>query len=106
MILAKSQQTEEDIKRNFVTVEHFAPAMAWWDDRTEIIEDGFPKARRFTARELSTDLVYNFDQCGFPHEEEEILAPIHLIQRYQEERASLNAEIDRLLAEIELGISN
>ena len=32
--------------------------------------------------------------------EEEILAPMDLIRRYQEERASLNAEIDRVLAEI------
>ena len=50
--------------------------------------------------QLSEDLGYNLDQCGFPHEAEEILAPMDLIQRYQEERASLNAEIDRVLAEI------
>ena len=31
---------------------------------------------------------------------EEILDPMDLIQRYQEERASLNAEIDRVLADI------
>ena len=43
---------------------------------------------------------YNLDQCGFPHEEEEILDPMDLMQRYQEERASLNAEIDRVLDEI------
>ena len=87
-------------------LEHFASAMAWWDERTEITEDGFPKARKFTADELARDLGYNFDQCGFPHEEEEILAPMDLIQRYQEQRASLNAEIDRVLAEIELAMSN
>ena len=87
-------------------IEHFAPAMEWWHDRTEITEDGFPKARKFTARELASDLGYKFDQCGFPHEEEEILAPMDLIQRYQEERASLNAEIGRVLGEIELAISN
>ena len=46
------------------------------------------------------DLGYNLDQCGYPHEEEEILDPLDLIQRYEEERASLNAEIDRVLAEI------
>ena len=33
-------------------------------------------------------------------EEEEILAPMDLIQRYEEQRASLNAEIDRVLSEI------
>lgn len=80
--------------------EHFAPAVEWWENRREIAEDGFPKAKKFTARQLSEDLGYNFDQCGFPHAEEEILDPLDLIQRYQEERASLNAEIDRVLAEI------
>ena len=81
-------------------LEHFAPADAWWEDRKEISADGFDKAKKFTVRQLSEDLGYNLDQCGFPHEEEEILAPLDLIQRYQEERASLNAEIDRVLAEI------
>ena len=37
---------------------------------------------------------------NIPHVEEEILAPMDLIQRYQEERSSLNAEIDVVLAEI------
>ena len=51
-------------------------------------------------QQLTKELGYNLDQCGYPHEEEEILDPLDLIQRYQEERASLNAEIDRVLAEI------
>jgi type I restriction enzyme M protein len=80
--------------------EHFDPVRAWWKDRRELEEDGFAKARKFTAEQLSGELGYNLDQCGFPHEEEEILAPMELIRRYQEERASLNAEIDRVLAEI------
>ncbi len=79
--------------------EHFAPAMEWWTNRQAIVEDGFDKARKFTLAELE-ELGYNLDQCGYPHEEEEILDPLDLIQRYQEERASLNAEIDRTLAEI------
>ncbi len=33
-------------------------------------------------------------------EEEEILPPQELIQQYQEKRASLNADIDRILAQI------
>ncbi len=81
-------------------LEHFAPAVEWWNNRQEITEDGFDKAKQFTAKQLSEDLNYNLDQCGYPHEEEEILDPMDLIQRYQEERASLNAEIDRILAEI------
>lgn len=80
--------------------EHFQPVLDWWNDRQEINEDGFDKAKRFTAKELSEDLDYNLDQCGYPHEEEEILAPMDLIHRYEEQRASLNAEIDRMLSEI------
>ena len=62
--------------------------------------DGFDKAKKFTAQELAEELGYNLDQCGYPHIEEEILAPMDLIRRYQEERASLNAEIDRVLTDI------
>ena len=81
-------------------LEHFDPAIAWWHNRQEIAADGFDKAKRFTAQQLTKELGYNLDQCGYPHEEEEILDPMDLIQRYQEERASLNAEIDRVLSEI------
>ena len=81
-------------------LEHFDPVVEWWNDRRPLNVDGFDKARCYTAEELSVDLGYNLDQCGFPHEEEEILDPLDLIHRYQEERASLNAEIDRVLAEI------
>ena len=81
-------------------LEHFAPAVEWWDNRRELTVDEFDKAKKFTARQLAEELGYNLDQCGYPHEEEEILAPLDLIQRYEEERASLNAEIDRVLAEI------
>ena len=81
-------------------VEHFAPVVEWWDDRKEITADGFDKAKCYTYEQLTGELGYNLDLCGYPHEEEEILDPMDLIQRYQEERASLNAEIDRVLAEI------
>ena len=80
--------------------EHFAPVEDWWDDRREITEEGFDKAKKFTAKQLAEEFGYNLDLCGYPHEEEEILPPMDLIRRYQEERASLNAEIDRVLAEI------
>lgn len=81
-------------------LEHFAPVIDWWDNRAEIAEDGFDKAKKYTAKQLIEDFNYNLDLCGYPHEEEEILDPMDLIQRYQEERASLNAEIDRVLADI------
>ena len=81
-------------------LEHFAPVVEWWNGRQEINQDGFDKAKKFPVEQLTGELGYNLDQCGYPHEEEEILAPLDLIRRYEEQRASLNAEIDRVLAEI------
>ena len=81
-------------------LEHFQPVLDWWNNRKEITEDGFDKAKKFTVHQLTEELGYNLDQCGYPHEEEEILAPMDLIHRYEEQRASLNAEIDRVLEQI------
>lgn len=81
-------------------LEHFQPVLEWWENRLEIAEDGFDKAKKFSVQQLTEELGYNLDQCGFPHEEEEILEPMELIQRYEEQRASLNAEIDQVLEEI------
>ena len=88
-------------------LEHFAPVMDWWNHREEINIDGFDKAKKYTVEEL-IEREYNIDLCGFPHEEEEILPPKELIQQYQEKRASLNADIDRILEQITgiLGIEN
>ena len=80
-------------------LKHFAPAMDWWDNREEITIDGFDKAKKYTVDEIA-EKNYNIDLCGYPHEEEEILPPKELIQQYQAKRASLNADIDRILAQI------
>lgn len=81
-------------------LEHFEPVIQWWNNRQKINIDGFDKAKKYTAEELAQDKGFNLDLCGYPHEEEEILAPMDLIQRYEEQRASLNAEIDKVLADI------
>lgn len=81
-------------------LEHFNPVIEWWNDRQEITIDGFDKAKQYTVSQLADDFGYNLDKCGYPHEEEEILDPMDLIQRYEERRASLNAEIDRVLTDI------
>lgn len=80
-------------------LEHFDPAIEWWNNREEITIEGFDKAKKYSATEIA-DRSYNIDLCGYPHEEEEILPPKELIQQYQEKRASLNADIDRILAKI------
>lgn len=79
--------------------DHFNPVREWWTSREEILEGNFYKSKSFTPDELAS-LNYNFDQCGFPKEEEEILEPLELIQNYQQERAILNKKIDTVLAEI------
>lgn len=81
-------------------LKHFDPVVEWWNDRQEITLDGFDKAKCYTVAQIADELGYNMDQCGYPHKEEEILAPMDLMKRYQEERASLNAEIDRVLADL------
>lgn len=80
-------------------LKHFAPAMDWWENREEISIDGFDKSKKYTVEEI-IEKNYNIDLCGYPHEEEEILPPKELIQQYQEKRASLNADIDRILDQI------
>lgn len=79
--------------------EHFNPVREWWNHREEIMEGNFPKAKEFTPQELA-DLNFNFDQCGFPQEEEEILEPMELINQYNTERKALNEKIDSVLADI------
>ena len=80
-------------------LEHFEPVMKWWDNREEIVIDGFPKSKKYTMQEI-IDNNYNIDLCGYPHEEEEILEPQELIRQYIEKRASLDADMNRVLTEI------
>ena len=80
-------------------LEHFNDVLNWWDNREEIEVDGFPKSKKYSIDEIM-EKGYNIDLCGFPHEEEVILEPMALIQEYQEQRASLNAEIDHVLDQI------
>lgn len=83
-----------------IKLEHFQPAMEWWDNRKVIEEDNGFKSQRYTAQEI-IEGNYDLDLCGFPQVEEIILEPQELIANYQEERARLNAEIDSILVEIQ-----
>ena len=86
--------------------EHCKPIDEWWDDRKEIIDaDGNYQARCLTIDEV-INLRYDFDQCKFPKDEEEILPPAELLADYFKRRAALDKEIDDTLAEIQriLGI--
>lgn len=82
-------------------LKHFDECISWWNDRKEIeLEDG-PKAKKYSTDFLVKDQGCNIDLCGFPHEEEEVLDPLDTIRNYQEKRSTLNAEIDKVLAELE-----
>ena len=80
-------------------LEHFDKVKEWWNNRQEIVVEEWPKAKRFSAKEIA-DNDFNLDLCGFPHEEEEILEPMELIKSYQEHRQALNAKIDKVLEAI------
>lgn len=78
----------------------FDTCIEWWNDRKEIVDsDGNAKAKKFTSQEL-IDNNCNFDLCGYPHQEEEILSLKETIQNYEEKRTALNAGIDKLLSDI------
>ncbi len=86
--------------------KHFDDVKVWWNDRKEIIDEKESeeqtttyKSKCYTIKEI-IDNGYNIDLCGYPHKEEIILEPKELIEQYQEQRASLNAEIDKILAEV------
>lgn len=88
-------------------LEHLDEVREWWNERLDI-EDattGHPKVKAYSRDEIIAN-NYNLDLVGFPNIEEEILSPEDTIREYKEKRASLNAEIDQKLAEIEdlLGI--
>lgn len=82
-----------------IKIDHFAPVIEWWKNRKEISEDGFDKAKKYSAKFLKEN-GYNLDLCGFPHVEEEILEPKELIAKYTDKKEKLEHEINNILAEI------
>jgi type I restriction enzyme M protein len=82
-------------------LKHFDECIEWWNNRKEIVAEDGPKSQVFTADYLLNEQGCNLDLCGYPHEEEEVLDPMDTIREYQEKRATLNAEIDKVLADLE-----
>lgn len=79
--------------------EHLKPVDEWWNNKKEINIDGFDKAKKYTISEIK-ERNYNLDLCGYPYEEEEVLPPMELIQKYQEKRAEADKNIDDILNKI------
>ena len=80
-------------------VEHFDDVIKWWNNREEITIDEFPKAKRFTPKQLE-ELNYDLLQCDYPHTEEEILEPQELIAQFKQKREAYNTELENTLAKI------
>lgn len=83
-------------------VDHFIDCIEWWNNREEIkdTETDTYKAKSFNVQEL-VNRGYDLDLCGYPTAEEEVLSPEETIINFHEKRDSLNARIDKRLAEIE-----
>lgn len=65
-----------------ILLDHFKPVVEWWNNREEITIDEFPKAKKYSKKEIE-ELHYNLDLCGYPHIEDEILEPKELIQQFR-----------------------
>ena len=78
----------------------FDDCVAWWNDRKEINDkEGNPKAKCYSSQEL-IDSGYNFDVCGYPKEEEEILSIKDTILNYKKHSEATEEKINSTLAKI------
>lgn len=81
-------------------LKHFDDCIAWWNNRTELLDsDRNPKAKKYTTKELF-DNDCNFDLCGYPHEEEEILSIAETIQNYKKHSQAADERINSTLKKI------
>ena len=78
----------------------FDDCVAWWNDRKEIADkEGNPKAKCYSSQEF-IDSGYNFDVCGYPKEEEEILSIKDTIINYKKHSEATEEKINSTLAKI------
>ena len=81
-------------------LRHFDGCIAWWNNRTELLDDdGNPKAKKYTSKEL-LDNDCNLDLCGYPHEDEEILSIAETIQNYKKHSEAADERISSTLKKI------
>ena len=80
-------------------LEHLQDLAVWWDKRKAIQVEGIDKARAYSPQELA-DVGYNFDLCGFVKEEEEILSPKELIEKFKKDQLAHEAAMNKALAKI------
>lgn len=81
-------------------LKHFEDCINWWNERKEIYdEDGNPKAKCYSSQEL-IESGYNFDVCGYPKAEEEILSIKDTILNYKKHSEVADENINSTLTKI------
>lgn len=76
-------------------LSHFNDCISWWNDRKEITLGDGPKALKFDVDFLLNEQGCNFDLCGYPHEEENVLSPEDTIFNSLEIMQSVTSEITK-----------
>ena len=56
-------------KRKPMKLEHFDKVRAWWNDRQEIVIDEWPKAKKFSAKEIADKFYASMEGIGFSKEQ-------------------------------------
>lgn len=84
-----------------ILASHFDDLRKWWVKRVELGEQDAPKAKAFDVDEL-VELGLDFNQCPFPREEDEVLAPMELMDDYLRSKNELDSQIQQSMEAIRL----
>jgi len=91
------------MSKNPITIEKLQPILDWWNNRIEIKDEKEDETATETwkSRKVSVEEIkesgYSLDFCGFPKEETFVLSPEETIKAFKEQRAYLDAKMDRQL---------
>lgn len=81
-------------------LKHFNDCIHWWENRKEIFdEDENPKAKKYSFNDFE-ERGFDLALCGYPHAEEIVLSLKDTISTYEEQRNSLNSDINTIISEI------
>ena len=78
-----------------ISDEHMEVVKMWWNNRSEMFEEGNEKARCFKKSEIAAN-GYNLDLCKYPKDEEEILSPKELINHFETVNSKCISEIENI----------
>lgn len=81
-------------------LEHFDEVKKWLKNKKTIFDENKNLKAQIYKKSFFEENGYDFNQCGFMSEEEEILEPFRLIEEIKKERESLNLTLNSLMDEI------